>query len=104
MAVDSANKRASVSGDMLPFPDGAINKGDRQHTAGDYRGIPAAVPGALPGRIHLQELLQDGEYPKNYTQFAIAGTILMWFNQKLIEVSTSSIKYDLVDDYMILRP
>ena len=43
MAVDTANKRASVSGDMLPFPDGTIDQGDRQHTAGDYRGILSII-------------------------------------------------------------
>ncbi len=47
MAIDTANKRSSASGDMLPFPDGTVGTADRAHYAGFYAGIAAAEPIAV---------------------------------------------------------
>lgn len=45
MAIDTRAKRVSSLGDWqpLPFPDGAIDQGDRQATAWVYSGILAGV-------------------------------------------------------------
>lgn len=50
MAIDTAAKRASVFGIavpallVLPFPDGAVDAGDRLHVDWLYRGIAASTP------------------------------------------------------------
>lgn len=57
MAVDTRDKRSSAINPscpwrgQLPAPDTTVNQGDRQHTAGLYRGITASgTPiGALVG-------------------------------------------------------
>lgn len=36
MAIDSAAKRRSASGEHFPIPDGAISEIDRRHAAGFY--------------------------------------------------------------------
>jgi len=47
MAIDSADKRASVLNDgfcvILPIPDGTIDTADRQHLGWVYRGIAAGA-------------------------------------------------------------
>ena len=46
MAIDTAEKRRNVGGNM-PTPDGVISIYDRRHIAGNYRGMP--MPIALSG-------------------------------------------------------
>ncbi len=45
MAIDTAAKRASVAGMIIP--DGTLDQGDRQTIAGMYRGILAAASGII---------------------------------------------------------
>lgn len=52
MAIDTAAKRSSASGDMLPFPDGAVSTADRLHYGGLYAGI-GAVEVAPPGTYNV---------------------------------------------------
>lgn len=53
MAIDSASKRASAVAMLgtfmpaLPWPDGTIGQGDRQHQAWTYSGILAGAQEAL---------------------------------------------------------
>lgn len=60
MAIDSADKRASVLNDgfcvILPIPDGTIDTADRQHVGWVYRGIlaGASVVSELIKAITLQ--------------------------------------------------
>lgn len=44
MAIDTANKRSSATGFMVPFPSGTVDTGDRLHVVGLYRGIAADEP------------------------------------------------------------
>lgn len=44
MAIDTASKRGSIIVGTLPFPDGTIAAGDRQHTVNMYSGIAAGLP------------------------------------------------------------
>jgi len=48
MAIDTAEKRRSVGGNM-PTPDGGISRFDRRQVAGNYRGMPIAI--ALGGTL-----------------------------------------------------
>lgn len=59
MAIDTAEKRASVGGIgplalSFPVPDTAINAGDREQVAALYRGITDGAPPPPGGSIFLR--------------------------------------------------
>ena len=51
MAIDSAAKRASIAGFIIP--DGTLSQGDRQTIAGMYGGILAAAVSVAVGLVYL---------------------------------------------------
>ncbi len=61
MAINTEDRRRSAVG-ILPIADGTISGVDKQHTAGFYRGIPAAVPVITPYplNISITESLEFG--------------------------------------------
>ena len=58
MAIDSAQKRRNVAGNM-PIPDGIITAFDRRHAAWNYRGMPIGVglSGSLSPTSDLTHIL-----------------------------------------------
>ena len=63
MAIDSENKRRSVSNwfcRIPPAPDGAIAGVDKQHIAGFYSGIPAGAGTPFPLNISISQSLEYG--------------------------------------------
>lgn len=78
MAVDTANKRSSAINvsspwrSRLPFPDGTIDQGDRQHVAYMYSGIAAGVlvQNIVPGlQFSFQPDRFDFSAPPNTQDF-----------------------------------
>ena len=66
MAIDTEDKRRSVIG-ILPIADGTISGVDKQHVAGFYRGIPAAVPVVTPYPLNMS-IVQSKEYSMSIVQ------------------------------------
>lgn len=63
MAIDTRDKRASILGYTgesaisYPVADSSLNAADREHVAGLYRGIAAALPGGGSG---VTTVMQSG--------------------------------------------